>query len=146
MNRILFALLASVFLICCGCKDGKRLDGHYPASGTVTLNGEPLNQGSIAFVPDAGSGGMGRSTSLKPGGTYIFKDLQALMPGEYTVQIESVRKYNLKTKADATPEMDDTEIGFESLVPPKYNKKSELKAVVTKEGANKFDFDLDRPK
>lgn len=127
-----------------GCKKSNVPDGHCSVSGIVTLDSEPLKDGSISFTPNE-VGKRGSSTNIVDG-KYALKNQQALLPGEYTVKINASRRYDLKTKQDAPPDADDTEVGFESIVPEKYNKKTTLTASVTEKGSNTFDFELDSNK
>jgi hypothetical protein len=52
--RVWYALSAAFAVA--GCADNSGLPTRYPVSGTVTYNGEPLQQGTINFAPVDGSG------------------------------------------------------------------------------------------
>jgi hypothetical protein len=71
-------------LVCTGC-------GGRPArvSGTVTLDGKPVDHGMVSFTP--ASGGMLASGVIQSDGSYDLKTNRdsGLEPGEYLVAVES---------------------------------------------------------
>lgn len=146
MPRLLFVFfLASISLVGCNRKDAIP-EGLFPVSGKVTLDNEMLVNGNIAFVPvdsENAQSGDGRSGGITDG-TYSFDGVKSLKPGEYLVRINAFREYDRKTKGEVTLQTEDQDIVKESLVPPKYNKKSTLRATVVAENPNIFDFDLEK--
>jgi hypothetical protein len=98
-------------------------------SGTATWEGQPMPSGEIVFHPT--------DRAIPPAAGKIvdgeFKFFSK--PGTMRVEIDAARK---------TGERDPIE-GFEITelyIPAKYNRSSELKAEVTLDGENHFDFAL----
>lgn len=130
-RRLVFALcIGSVFLA--GCGGGDVGKGKVPplgkVSGTVKLDGKPLENAQVEFVPANDNVSIGMTDSSG----YYTLDYNATnkgaVVGEHTVKVT--------TKLGAALGKDATE-----KVPAQYNTRSELKASV-KAGDNKFDFDL----
>ena len=66
-----------------------------------------------------------------------------LLPGTYAVSISSAPPPPAATSTDPVQAMQDaSKPPPPDRIPRKYNVETELKAVVTKDGPNKFDFDL----
>src|SRR5688572_116279 len=81
----LFSLcLAVVLLPGCGGSDGPE---RYAVSGSVTLDGQPLDSGSILFGPE-GDGGNGGGATITNGEYSIPAD-SGLVAGKYRVRITS---------------------------------------------------------
>lgn len=131
MQKIVSGALLLIVIGLCGCGAGDPL-GRRPVSGKVTLAGEPLAHGTIAFEP-AGQGTSAGATIAN--GTYAIAADQGLPPGKYTVRISS------PTGGVATPEApgESTQLATEQI-PADYNSNSTLKVEVLKEGNNAFDF------
>src|SRR5262245_12971451 len=110
--RYLLATLGVAVLLFAGCQSDPFVD----VSGTVTLDGQPLQEGEIIFLaPD--------SSTTPSSGT--IKDGQykcRASRGMKKVQINSVRDTGRK-------EMDGWPIR-ESIIPQRYNTKTELTADV----------------
>lgn len=120
-----------------GCGSGDSLN-RQAVSGTVTLDGQPLDQGTIEFVPTDAQGLL--SGSLITSGNFAVPADKGLPPGKYTVRISSAEA----TGGPAAPsgaDLDNSQPAKERI-PAKYNSESELTAEVTDGGANTFTFDL----
>jgi hypothetical protein len=57
------AMLLGVSLGLCGCGGEANTTPTVPAEGTVTFKGQPLENGSIQFLPDKGRPAMGKITN-----------------------------------------------------------------------------------
>jgi len=82
----LVAAAAAWFLVGCG-ESGPKL---VPVSGTVTLNGKPLEGASVAFQPDASlQDGLPAGDVTGPDGNYRAntKGRSGVMPGKYKVVV-----------------------------------------------------------
>jgi hypothetical protein len=133
---IRFAGLMGVLLLggFSGCSDGgpSRLE----ISGMVTLDGEPLDQGSIDFRDTAGE--LPTSGAMISAGVYHIPHEKGLLPGRYQVSIDSADPDG----QTASPTEYSMSIPV-SRIPLKYNGKSELTAEVSETSANRFDFALE---
>jgi hypothetical protein len=124
------AILLAVLCACAGCGPGRpRIEG------TVTLDGAPVDGGSISFFQGSGPGSDKGNAAIL-GGKYVIEGDRArnLTPGSYTVQIFWLQRASGEGQGDAGP-------AVKQLIPPQYNTKSTLTREV-KSGTNKFDFDL----
>jgi len=100
-------------------------------SGTVTLDGQPLNEGLIRFVPVDGQS----ATSDAPikNGRYTAQ----VPTGERRVEITAPKVVGKKKMYD-TPDSPEVDV-VEELLPPQYNVQTTLKTTV-KKGANQASF------
>jgi hypothetical protein len=126
-------------LIFTGCNK----DNRGAVSGQVTLDGVPLESGSIAFIPIEGTASPSAGATVEKG-AYAIPVALGPMPGNFRVEIHSPKKTGKKSLA-SSPAPPNTWIE-ESIeaVPEKYNKQSKLRAEV-KPGSNTFDFELKNP-
>ena len=124
---VLFLALVVGFI---GC--GPAGPRKYPVRGTVTFDGQPLEEGHIIFTPE--------DPSLSP-------EAGDIVQGEYRLQAHGGMQ---KVKVSASKEVPGTEgQGFRGLplieeyIPAKYNSATTLSAEVTPSGDNRFDFQLE---
>jgi len=114
-----------------GCGDSSGLS---KISGSVTFDGEPIEEGSISFMP-AGGKGVAAGGVIK-GGKYTAE----VSPGELSVQI-----HGTKTVEKENPTEEEVARGLASekveIIPAKYHQESTLKITVAKSGET-HDFDL----
>ncbi|WP_435018056.1 hypothetical protein TA3x_005696 [Tundrisphaera sp. TA3] len=111
-------------------------------SGKVTLDGQPLAQGVIQFLPASRNEGIAGGATIEAG-SYSVPRAQGLVPGQYRVTINSVKDGGASqaAPADSPGPIVAAEVPKE-LLPPKYNAQSDLVAKVQAGQANQFDFDL----
>jgi hypothetical protein len=109
--------------------------GQVAVEGTVTYDGQPVEEGSIAFIATTKEGKGGGGTILQ--GKYTLGEKERPMPGNYKVQIRWSKPTGKKYKSE-TGEMLDVR---EEALPPKYNDATTLTADLTS-GTNKVDFNL----
>ncbi|MBM4095503.1 MAG: hypothetical protein FJ261_01865 [Planctomycetes bacterium] len=126
-SRTAIVLMAAMVAIGCG-SDAPT----HPVKGRVTLDGAPLENGSIRFSPTG---------EASPAGGEIKNGEYSLMapPGESKVEITSTKVIGQR-KAYNTPDSPMVDITKE-VVPEKYNARSTLKIEV-KAGSNSKDFEL----
>src|SRR5207253_1220870 len=74
-----------VLLACCGCSDGKVI-----VRGTVTVDGQPIDEGMISLEPADGQGPT--TGGIIKEGKYELNGKAAVAPGEKIVRISGVRK------------------------------------------------------
>ena len=102
----------------------------------MTLDGSPLDDATISFVPTAEGQRQAAWATVK-GGQYSITSADGLGTGQFRVEIRALRTVGSKAnEADPTLPAPARE-----AVPAKYNTKSELSAEI-KPGANTADFDL----
>lgn len=134
--KLSFALLTLCTLITLGC--GKGSDGRLTASGTVTIDGAPLTEGSVVFSDDnGGSAGVG---ILKDGQFMLAEagNSEGIQPGTYKVSVNS-----WVVEPGGVDANDEIIEDGESRIPEKYNdpNTSGLTANVSAD-SQEFTFDL----
>ncbi len=86
MRRVATAAAVAGFLVGCG-ESGPKL---VPVTGTVTLNGKPLEGAVVSFQPDASMpGAMPAEDVTGPDGNYkaLTKGRSGVVPGKYKVVV-----------------------------------------------------------
>lgn len=133
-TRIASVVLLGVATLVCGCGDKKRAS----VSGTVQLDGKPIEEGSIQFVPSDPNAGPTSGASIRDGKYEISADKGATI-GSNKVVIHANRKTGKQVPNAAEPgKMRDA---VEEAIPAEYNSKSTLTADI-KPGHNSHDFTL----
>ncbi|QEG42359.1 hypothetical protein UC8_43930 [Roseimaritima ulvae] len=138
MNR--FVNLSVLSLFCCaavtlvGCGSAEYPGPQrYPVSGTVTINGKPIEEGNITF---RSSEEKGRSSSgAIENGKYSIEEKQGPIAGQYKVEILGYEEIG---------EVKDEDMGAATrqIVPVQFNESSSLTATLPSDSGNEFDFDL----
>ncbi len=131
------APLALLFLtVLCGCDQGPKRNYIY---GRVTLDGQPLDFGSITFVPDPTGP---KASGIIEQGHYQIEAARGPLTGGKFVEIRAPR-YSADEPMPATrsDKMRQLAVAPEAL-PQRYNAKTELRATVTEDGPNEFNFEL----
>ena len=106
-------------------------------SGTVTLDGHPLEKGMIQFVPAAGRGETQAGAAIERG-SYSIPRGEGPVPGRYTVVITASGD-----GAPAPAGAPGKEVSIpKEIVPAKYNTKSTLDFEVKKGEDNRANFEL----
>jgi hypothetical protein len=124
-----------------GC--GSGTGGRVEVVGQVTYDGQPVDTGSIAFIPIDGSPGHAAGGILVAG-RYKIPAAQGPLPGNYRVEIKATRKTGKKIIDDMRPPGENLVEQIEQFIPPRYNTNSKLTAEVPTESPAKLDFDLQR--
>ena len=128
-----------VFALGCGGQSDRA-----GVSGSVTVDGQPVEEGSITFVPDAQTGGPTAGDTIEQG-NYAVSAESGLAPGKYRVQIKATRKTGRRVKDGFPHPPDDLVDEVEQFLPPRYNTQTELVAEL-KAGRNEgVDFELRLP-
>jgi hypothetical protein len=113
----------------CGKENGAEVAGH------VTLNGQPLASGTVAFRSMSGSTGAYVSADIVEG---FYQTASQLPAGKFHVDIRSMRKTGRKVMSPFKVEIDEVV----DLVPARYaSGASEISAELVP-GPNVFDIDL----
>lgn len=130
LASVLPALVAPV-----GCGEPRQES----VSGRVTLDGQPLADGTIEFDPESGTGlALG---GLIEEGRYALPNPPGLPPGRYSIRI---RSRGGAAALPRKPDMDLTNPGAREQIPSRYNDATELHAGVAPGASNRFDFELSR--
>lgn len=105
-------------------------------SGQVTLDGQPLAEGSILLQP------MGEGPSaggeIKAGRFALPRNFGP-SPGKYRVELSAWKATGKTIRDEAMGGQDETLV---AIIPPKYNANSTLEIEVKQGEKNTFDFEL----
>ena len=127
--RCLVAVMACATVALTGCGGGHGAS----VSGSVTLDGAPLDTGTVAFHPLGG--GPTAYGGIHPNGTYRLKTGAGtgVPPGEYRVTVAAMTE----------PPTDGPSVPGRMITPPRYADpaQSGLKFAVTP-GSNRIDLEL----
>jgi hypothetical protein len=135
--RALFVAVATA-LATSGCGGGGDNLPRQEVSGTVTLIGQPLAQGTIQFMPMSQEQGTLAGGEVKDGKFTIDREAGPV-PGGYKVMIFSSGGASM----GPTEEMPGrAPPPTKELIPPQYNAATTLNVEVKGEGPNTFDFPL----
>ncbi len=127
------ALAALVGLAGCGDEGPTRES----VAGKVSLDGKPLDSGTITFVPLDGATA---SVVEVRDGAFQTDRASGPAPGRYQVEIIAIEATGKKIP---NPDFPSATIDEErDLIPPRYNIKSELTAEVKPNADNAFQFEL----
>ena len=127
--------LLLLFLAGCGQPDYKG-PKRFPLSGNVTYDGEPIDFGSISFLPAGGEQRV--SGGLIENGKYSVPEAQGANAGKHRVEI----RWNKRTgKQKRDPDSGEMYDDRKEALPPRFHADSELTAEVSAQQTN-FDFDL----
>jgi hypothetical protein len=133
-NMIRFSVIAAslaYMLVVTGCGGGRS--DLAAASGTVKLDGQPLADALVEFVPQGTQGVVSLGRTDTSGKYYMMasRSAKGASRGENKVRITTYEILDEGGKQKVVRER----------VPTKYNSATEL-VVTVKSGSNKFDFDL----
>ena len=130
------SLLASCVALLVGCSDGAP--NRATVFGAVTLDGQPLESGSIDFFPAEGTRGPTAGATID-GGRYRIESAKGVAVGKNRVEIHGMRKTG---ESAADPFGRGTQIDkFVESVPAKYHSESTLIREVVA-GENEIDFEI----
>lgn len=123
---------------CSGCGSGLTT-----VQGSISFDGEPVQEGSIAFEPLDGRGPVAGGAIQN--GKYNLRCDSAVMPGTKKVRIIGVRKTGRKIEVGppAPPGMMVDEV--EHYIPNIYGPESTLTCEFVSGKVNQHNFDLPRP-
>lgn len=133
VNGILLVIVGCL-LILSGCSKSLRQD----ITGNVTVDGQPLSEGYIKFIPQAGTSGPTAGARIQEGKFFIDRE-GGTFAGIFRVEITAVRPSNKKAFDHESGQMVNVS---EQYIPDKYNDSSELTAEVKASQTNQFEFVL----
>lgn len=127
-----------LLFLTCGCGGSDPL-GRHAISGSVSLEGAPVERGSIGFHPT--EKGITSSGGVINGGKYSIAREKGLPAGKYRVTINA-------PKPGTGPQLDPNAPPGEpppppqELIPPQWNVNSEQIIEVQDKGPFEFSFDI----
>ena len=121
-----------VVVIGCG-----RSNGRQEVTGTVTVGGKPLADGSISFMPQPGTSAPSTGGSIEQG-KFMLTGPQGAMSGTYRVTVTTSRLTGITVKEPISEERTGEQDVFE--FPDK------LEATIEPAAKNHFDFQLEMTK
>ncbi len=126
LRALLFPLASVLLLTLAGCGgDGPR---QYQVTGSVTFDGQPIEQGEIRFMP------------TEAGGTPYAG---AIANGKFECKVtEGQKRVEISATREAPTPAPDGLPNYVSYIPEEYNTQSTLTAEVKPGGDNTFTFDL----
>jgi hypothetical protein len=132
------ALSAAILPLLAGCGDDASAN-RGALSGAVTIDGKPLEQGSILLNPTDGTKGSSSGTEIK-NGHYEISRVDGPAIGWNRVEIRATRKTGKMIQKPFAPAGQMAEEQVESI-PPQFNSQSILKVEI-KPGDNTADFQV----
>jgi len=127
-------------LVCCVCVafviGCGKVDPRVEVSGSVTLNGKALSGGIINFQPERGDKSGSAGAGLENGSFKIPAE-KGLLPGDYRVIVQAFEETDRM--------VEDLQLGkIRETVMIRFQEEKTLRATVSKEGENRFDFQITR--
>jgi hypothetical protein len=155
MNRLLAALAACamVCLVCAGCGEGGPELG--TVTGQVTMDGKPLPNVLVTFVPESGGDVSTAVTNDQGNYELIFGDRKGALPGKHKVVLTTIAPTQAAASSGMTSESSDYEkqaaggsvdvyaaaAAWKEPIPEQYNVKSDLVKEVAA-GSNVINLEL----
>jgi hypothetical protein len=133
MRRVITAVLIYAVASVAGCSSDQRVG----VEGKVTYGGEPLDVGTITFIPTKEAGI--KSGTLIENGVYKVEAKTGPSPGSHRVEIRWAKPTGKKSKNEFGEELNIRQEGL----PDKYHANSTLTADI-KPGKNVIDFPLEK--
>jgi len=134
-KHLLPAMAMSLLLFAAGCGSSTVV------SGTVTYNGEPINNGSIQFSPEDGKGPIAGGTIT--GGKYRVEE--KLTPGKKIVKIEGFKDIDVPTSSEEMQRRAEEGAMVELAAQIPENAKGNNITVEVKAGEQTHNFALESP-
>ncbi|HWL10889.1 MAG TPA: carboxypeptidase-like regulatory domain-containing protein [Planctomicrobium sp.] len=124
----------ALLLSAMSCGSSSTKTNIFTVSGVVTLNGKPLPDATLIFLPDNGRSSAGKTDDSGRYFLFYNERQKGAVAGRHRVQI---------TAAELVPEKLDTEGQpvFKQILPAEYNAKSEMAVEITSH-RDDVNFDL----
>jgi len=149
MKHVLMGWSFLSVLLVSGCGSSQTLG--VGVSGDVTLDGAPLKDGTISFIPDAQTESPTAGATIEEG-KYTIPRLGGPLPGKYRVEISSFRELPKGKRqvgqmfgrpAGEFPAGVETQtIPRENIIPGRYNATSELTTTIPDQSSFEANFEL----
>ena len=138
MLRIQFLVVAFAFATASGC--GPTGPERAEVSGTVTFNGQPVEQGAISFFPTPGVIGPEAGAEIKDGKYFIPRKTGPVV-GKNRVELRSFQKSGRKIQ-DPTAPQGTLADEITNIFPAEYASQSTLVREV-QSGKNVIEFQIE---
>ncbi len=137
-RQFLFLSMLGLAAAASGCGGGAAYEGEkrLSLSGKVTLDGQPVDGGSISFIPANPKKKVSGGDIVK--GEYKVPEAKGAHTGPHRVEIHWYRPTGKKI---VDTDMGGTKDEVMEAIPPKFHVQSTLNAEVA-EGKTTFDFEL----
>lgn len=154
MNRLqlCFVVCSLTCLAIVGCGDSGPELGR--VTGTVTMDGQPLANALVTFVPEAGGRSSTGTTDSSGNYTLIYADKKGALIGRHKVSVTTIQTVDDEVDMSEIPSDDPryaelmakgedayNEAQVTEPIPAKYNTNSELAEEVSS-GSNTINLDL----
>jgi hypothetical protein len=147
MRNILLFITIFTMVVLCGCSGSKLAT--VKVSGTVTLDGVPLDDATVTFTPKTEGQGHPAYGITDTNGRYQLQTFLGAVnagttPGDYLVSVTKREKSGGEGVSGSPSSGTGPPPPPKSLIPEKYGKTetSELTATVENKKNNVIDFDL----
>jgi hypothetical protein len=137
-HRVPVFLVAVWLCAALGCAGDDRSE----VSGTVKLNGQPIAEGAITFIPTDGNKGAATGAEIRDGKYHIPRSA-GVTPGKNRVELRAFRDSGRKVQ-DPTGKPGTLTAERVMAFPPQYNDQSTLVRDVRR-GSDTIDFDITVP-
>lgn len=138
LRRLAFILSTISLCAALGCSGDNRSE----VSGIVKVNGQPITEGAINFIPVEGNKGAGAGATITDGKYHIPRSA-GVAAGKNRVELRAFKSSGRKVQ-DPTGKPGTLAEERVLLFPPEYNERSTLVRDV-KSGSDTIDFDLTIP-
>ena len=135
MNASLCLSIGALLSLGCGGNSSTAT-----ATGVVSLDGQPLETGTVDFIPVAGTKGPAATATIADGKFTIPAEAK-LKPGKFRVEISAQRVDGKQQVMSVATGEEVTVDRYVSIIPPRYNRDTELNASLAA-GPNKLTFPL----
>ena len=151
-NTLLLVTIFTALILTTGCGSGKLAT--VVVTGTVTLNGVPLDDATVNFSPKVEGQGHPAFAVTDANGNYRLQTIlgnpgAGTTPGEYLVSFIATDKRQGGAQGPSAESVDNSRPVFipRSRIPDRYENSatSGHSAVVEARGNNVFNFDLKSP-
>lgn len=137
-THCLSAVLIAACLAGCGGTDGPP---RVPVEGAVTFQGQPIEKGSILFIPTNDTTGPSTGGTIESG-RYELEHERGPVIGTLRVEIRADREFGYDITEPTESVKHIGEPFPENEIPTEYNDESVLTVTTTESGDNRFDFHL----
>ena len=145
-RQVCFLVLCALVVIAVGCGRDPNLPPLVPVTGTITLNGKPVEGASVSFIPVGTTRGNGATGYTKAEGKYELVAPggdKGVPVGEYRVTVSKL------VNPDGSPYSGESGLApmdspAKEVLPPRYCDfdQTVLKATVPEGGSDSLDFSL----